>query len=110
MTSLSGEKGVYALLSQSPRNALLGKSFISIKADKTSNDSVKNSRGVSKAPLCVYFCETIKTEMIRLFCFLFYSALRSNDLQEQNQKKCSKKILLFLNGSLFYSLMPNMEK
>lgn len=34
------------LVSRSPWNSLLGKGFISIKADKTSNDSLKNSPGI----------------------------------------------------------------
>lgn len=42
------------LLSQSPWNSLLSKGFISIKADKTSNDSVKNSPGISTAKQRVY--------------------------------------------------------
>lgn len=42
------------LLSQSLWNSLLGKGFISIKADKTSNVSVKNSPGVGAAKRRVY--------------------------------------------------------
>lgn len=55
MASSGGKKGVYVLLSQSLWNSLLSKGFISIKADKTSNDSVKNSPGIrtAKQRLCL---------------------------------------------------------
>lgn len=52
--SAGEKKGVYVLLSQSRRNGLLSKVFISIKADKTSNDSLKNSPGINAARQRVY--------------------------------------------------------
>lgn len=82
------------LLSQSLWNSLLGKGFISIKADKTSNDSLKNSPGISAAKqsgVCIYLSrrwETIKTKMIAHFEMQHRGIMRLQLLQEQNQTKC----------------------
>ena len=100
------------LLSQSLWNSLLGKGFISIKADKTSNDSLKNSPGISAAKQsgdCIYLSrrwETIRTKMIAHFEMQHRGIMRLQLLQEQNQTKC----FFFINGSLFYSLTPQKKK
>lgn len=54
MMALSAEKRCLCATLPKPWNGLLGKGFISIKADKTSNDSVKNSPGINTAKRRVY--------------------------------------------------------
>lgn len=78
------------LLSQSMRNGLLSKGFISIKADKTSNDSLKNSPCMSTAKRRVYLSlSTLRDNQDKDdFEMQHRGIMRLQRLQEQNQTKC----------------------
>ena len=94
------------LLSQSLWNSLLSKGFISIKADKTSNDSLKNSPGISTAKLRVYLSlPTLGDNQDKDDSTFWNAAQRHNEIAATSGTK-PDKMLFFINGSLFYSLTP----
>lgn len=80
------------LLSQSLWNSLLSKGFISIKADKTSNDSLKNSPGISTAKRRVYLSlPTLGDNQDKDDSTFWNAAQRHNEIAATsgtNQTKC----------------------
>lgn len=81
------------LVFQSLWNSLLSKGFISIKADKTSNDSLKNSPGIGTAEQRVYLSfSTLRDNQDKDDSMVWNAAQRRNEIAATSGTKPDKML------------------